>query len=124
MDLQIKQYYNHIAKYQSKGMKILKKTLLKTLDLKPLIKCREPVTVEYYILEDEKTDEDYNRKRPFGIEVVKKETIDGTIYREIKNVRNISDDASRVEDILNMLYRNIVTPITVADILEDMAVKQ
>ena len=123
MDLKPKEYYNHIAKYQSKGMKYVKKTLLKSLDLKPLLKCSEPVTVEYYIQEDEKDDEDYNPKRPFGIEVVKKETLNGKIYREIKNVRNITDDPSRVEDILTLLHRNSVTPITVADILEDMMVK-
>lgn len=79
--------------------------------------------VEYYISEDEKDDENYNEKKPFGIEVVKKQKINGSIYKEIKTVRHLTDSISQAEKLLLLLHRNSVTPITVSEILEDLAVK-
>ena len=71
----------------------------------------------------EEEDEDFNSKKPYGIEVVKKQKIDGVTYREIKRVNDMSDDAENLKKLLSILYRNSVTPITVGDVLEDLAVK-
>lgn len=117
------EYYNHIAEYQSKGMNYVKKKLFGIIDLKPKLRCEQAVLVEYYITEEEETDENYDRKKPYGIEVVKKQKIDGVVYREIKTVGNVSCDVHQVNDLLAILYRNSVTPITVGDVLEDLAVK-
>jgi len=101
----------------------LKKNLFGVVDLKPELKREQSVLVEYYLTEKEEDEEDYNSKKPYGIEVVKKQKIDGVTYREIKRVNNMSDDAESIKRLLSILHRNSVTPITVGDVLEDLAVK-
>lgn len=101
----------------------MKKKMFGVVDLKPKLKCEQAVLVEYYMTEEEETDENYDEKNPYGIEVVKKQKIDGVTYREIKTVNSISSDFQKVNDLLALLYRNTVTPITVGDVLEDLAVK-
>ena len=101
----------------------MKKNLFGVVDLKPELKREQSVLVEYYLTEKEEDEEDYNSKKPYGIEVVKKQKIDGVTYREIKRVNNMSDDAESIKRLLAILHRNSVTPITVGDILEDLAVR-
>lgn len=101
----------------------MKKKLFGVIDLKPSLKCEQSVLIEYYILEYEEFDEDYDYKKPFGIEVMKKQLIDGVVYREIKIVKHISSNMEQVKNLLEILRKNSVTPITVADVLEDLAVK-
>ncbi|MBR0278010.1 MAG: hypothetical protein IJQ50_06090 [Clostridia bacterium] len=97
----------------------MKKELYGSIDLKQQMKCKQPVIVEYFITEQEDGDRGYDKNKPFGIEVIKKQTIDGIIYREIKTVNHISENADRVNSLLNILHRNGVTPICVSDVLED-----
>ena len=104
-------------------MKCVKKKLFGVVDLKPVLKCEDSALVEYYISEEEACDEEYDIKKPFGIEVIKKQSIDGTLYREIKTVKHMSDNEYEIERVLAILRRNSVTPITVADVLEDLAVR-
>ena len=104
-------------------MNRLKKNLFGVVDLKPRLKREQSVLIEYYLTEKEEEDEDFNSKKPYGIEVVKKQKIDGVTYREIKRVNDMSDDAENLKKLLSILYRNSVTPITVGDVLEDLAVK-
>ena len=104
-------------------MNVLKKNLFGVVDLKPILKREQSVLVEYYLTEKGEEDEDFNSKKPYGIEVVKKQKIDGVTYREIKRVNDMSDDADSLKKLLAILHRNSVTPITVGDVLEDLAVK-
>ena len=104
-------------------MNVLKKNLFGVVDLKPILKREQSVLVEYYLTEKEEEDEDFNSKKPYGIEVVKKQKIDGVTYREIKRVNDMSDDADSLKKLLAILHRNSVTPITVGDVLEDLAVR-
>ena len=104
-------------------MNRLKKNLFGVVDLKPILKREQSVLIEYYLTEKEDEDEDFNSKKPYGIEVVKKQKIDGVTYREIKRVNDMSGDAENLKKLLSILYRNSVTPITVGDVLEDLAVK-
>ena len=101
----------------------MKKSLTGVIDLKPSLKCEQSVIIEYYIIEDENTDEDYDDKKPYGIEVMKKQLIDGVVYREIKTVRSISSSLDYVKGVADLLKKNSVTPITTGDVLEDLAVK-
>lgn len=101
----------------------MKKNLFGVVDLKPILKREQSVLIEYYLTEKEEEDEDFNSKKPYGIEVVKKQKIDGVTYREIKRVNDMSGDAENLKKLLSILYRNSVTPITVGDVLEDLAVK-
>lgn len=98
----------------------MKKTLIGVIDLKPELKCEQAVIVEYSRIEDEVGDEGYERLRPFGIEVVKKQKIDDIIYREVKMVRNLSESADKADRLLMLLCKNSVTPICVSDVLEDL----
>ena len=86
-------------------MNRLKKNLFGVVDLKPILKREQSVLIEYYLTEKEEEDEDFNSKKPYGIEVVKKQKIDGVTYREIKRVNDMSDDAENLKKLLSILYR-------------------
>lgn len=101
----------------------MKKELCGVIDLKPSMKCEQSVIIEYYLLECDLTDEDYDEKNPFGIEVMKKQMIDGVVYREIKTVKHMSDNCQYIKELLKLMKDNSVTPITVGDVLEDMSVR-
>lgn len=105
-----------------KGGMVLKRNLMGFVDLKEELKSNNNVVVEYFRTEEEETDENYNPKKPLGIEVVKKEDIDGITYRETKLVKHIGNSAEKIDKILELLRRNSVTPICVADVLEDLRV--
>ena len=98
----------------------MKKNLFGVVDLKPMLKCEQAVLVEYYITEEDEGDEAYDKYKPYGIEVVKKQKIDGVVYREIKSVKAMSNDREQVENLLSILHKNTVTPITVGDVMEDL----
>ena len=81
-----------------------------------------PIKVEYYkmINEDEMI---YGNKRKFGIKVVKTEYIQEKIKVEEKEIKYISDDEKRVNEILEVLKENEVTPVCVQDIICDFSRK-
>ena len=72
-----------------------------------------PIKLEYYkiINEDDITK---HEKAKFGIKVVKTED---------KKIQYVSNDEKRIEDFLNLLKENEVTPIAVEDILNDFSRK-
>ncbi len=41
---------------------------------------------------------------------------------ETETVRNITSDFDRALDIISLLARNLVTPVTLADVISDLAV--
>ena len=98
----------------------MKKSLVGVIDLKPELKCEQSVIVEYFRTETEEGEESHFHSRPYGIEVVKKQKIDGIIYREIKSINNITNTAESADELLGLLCRNSVTPICVSEVLEDI----
>ena len=100
----------------------MKRNLMGFVDLKDELESNNSVVVEYFRTEEEETDESYNPKKPLGIEVVKKENIGGITYRETKLVKHIGNSIEKIDKILELLRRNSVTPICVADVLEDLRV--
>lgn len=74
-----------------------------------------PIKLEYY-----KTSGEENVQKNFGIEVVKTEYIDGDVKIESKEIKDITNDEKKENEILNILKRNEVTPISVQDVLEDL----
>ncbi len=98
----------------------LKKTLIGAIDLEDLLECEDSAVVEYIRTEMEDADDGYDHEVPFGIEVVKKQTINGLIYKEVKTVKGITDNKESADKLLRLLCRNNVTPISVSDILEDL----
>ena len=81
-----------------------------------------PIKLEYYkiINEDDITK---HEKAKFGIKVVKTEYIENNIKTEDKKIQYISNDEKRIEEFLNLLKENEVTPIAVEDVLSDFSKK-
>ena len=78
--------------------------------------------IEYFITKTEKTDDVFNPQKRYGIEVVKKQIFSGNTYREIKRIDNMFEDALQAKAVLDILYRNCVTPIAVSDVIDDLLV--
>ena len=70
-----------------------------------------PIKLEYYKI--------INNDETFGVNVVKTEYKKDTIEVENKNIDYVSDNEKRVEEFLNLLKENEVTPVIVEDVLSD-----
>lgn len=81
-----------------------------------------PIKLEYYkiINEDEMVKD---KKAKFGINVVKTEYKKEKVKIEDKSIQHLSNDESKVEEILEIFKQYKVTPITVEDILSDFSKK-
>ena len=77
-----------------------------------------PIKLEYYkiINEDEFINKD-NAK--YGIKIVKTEYINDDVKTENKEIKHLSDNEEKTNQILEVLKRNEVTPIGVQDIIQD-----
>ena len=94
----------------------VKKETLAEADIK------HPVKLEYYKIINE-DDVIKQEKAKFGIKVVKTEYIENNIKTEDKKIQYISNDEKRIEEFLNLLKENEVTPIAVEDVLSDFSKK-
>lgn len=94
----------------------IKKETLKEADI------YHPIKLEYYkiINEDGMIKQE---KAKFGIHVVKTEYKKDDVKVENKEIPYLTNDEKRVEQILNMLKENEVTPVSVVDILSDFSKK-
>lgn len=81
-----------------------------------------PIKLEYYKIINE--DEMIKQERAkFGIHVVKTEYKKEDVKVENKKIQYLSNDEKKIEEILNILKENEVTPITVEDVLSDFSKK-
>ena len=81
-----------------------------------------PIKLEYYKIINE--DEMINgEKEKFGIGGEKTEYIGNNIKVENKTIKYLSNDEKKVEEILKVFKENEVTPIGVADIINDLSKK-
>ena len=71
--------------------------------------------LEYYQLENSTS------KHQYGIEIVKKETKNSQMNIEKKMINNICNREQETSKLLKILMTNKVTPISVEDILQDLA---
>ncbi len=81
-----------------------------------------PIKLEYYKLinEDEMIKQE---KAKFGISIVKTEYQKEEVKIENKKIQYVSNDEKKIEEILNILKENEVTPVAVDDILSDFSKK-
>ena len=78
-----------------------------------------PIKLEYYKIINE--DEFIKKERAtYGIEIVKTEYIDKKIKIEEKELKHISNNEEYINNLLNILKRNMVTPISIEDIINDL----
>lgn len=72
------------------------------------------IKLEYYKIIDEE-----NKK--YGIRTIKKEYMGNKTRIEEKTINYLSNDEQKIEDILNILKRNEVTPVCVEEIISDLS---
>lgn len=81
-----------------------------------------PIKLEYYKIINE-NEMIRQEKAKFGIDIIKTEYRKDNIEVENKKIQYISNDEKKIEEILNILKENEVTPITVEDVLNDFSKK-
>ena len=79
-----------------------------------------PIKLEYYkiINEDEFIK---NNKAKYGIKVVKTEYLEENIKTENETIKHSSNSEQKVDEILNTLKQNEVTPIATKDVISDIS---
>lgn len=74
-----------------------------------------PMKIEYYKIKEK------NKSRfRYGVEIIKKEYTEEKINVEIRNLCNIIEEDKKAEHLLEILKRNIVTPIGLKDVVTDL----
>lgn len=56
----------------------------------------------------------------YGVEVIKKEYVSDKVYIEKNNIKNITKDENRANEILEKLKKFKVTPIALQDVVDDL----
>ena len=79
-----------------------------------------PIKLEYYkiINEDEFVK---NNNAKYGIKVVKTEYLEGNSNVEDETIKYLSNNEQKVDEILNTLKQNEVTPIATKDVISDIS---
>ncbi|MCL2740053.1 MAG: DUF6514 family protein [Oscillospiraceae bacterium] len=75
--------------------------------------------MEYHILESV-IEHEGGEVRVFGVEIVKKQRKNGVLAVEVEAVENVCITRERICDFIITLANNLVTPVTLRDIVEDM----
>lgn len=81
-----------------------------------------PIELEYYkiVNDDEKMT---NNKAKYGINIVKKEYIGKDTRVEEKEIKYISNDEQKINEVLETLKQHEVTPVGVKDVMLDLSSK-
>lgn len=77
-----------------------------------------PIKLEYY----KHINEDYmldKNKAKFGIGIIKTEYIKEDTKIEEKNIKYLTNDEDKANDILRLFKENEVTPISAEDVIQD-----
>lgn len=81
---------------------------------------KEPIKLEYYkIINEDEMVKGENSK--YGIKIVKTQYIKEDTKVEEKTIKYLTSNEQKVNDILQILKDNEVTPISVQDIIYDMS---
>lgn len=79
-----------------------------------------PIKLEYYkIINEDEFIRNSNAK--YGIRVVKTEYLNNDANIEDETIKHLSNSEQRVDEILNILKQNEVTPITIKDVISDIS---
>ncbi|MCI8444547.1 MAG: hypothetical protein HFJ37_05280 [Clostridia bacterium] len=79
-----------------------------------------PIKLEYYkmINEDELV---HGKNAKYGIKIIKTEYLEKDTKVEDKTIKYLSSNEQKINDILNILKENEVTPIGVQDVICDFS---
>ena len=79
-----------------------------------------PIKLEYYkIINEDEFVKKNNAK--YGIRVVKTEYLENDINIEDETIKYLSNNEQKVDEILNTLKQNDVTPIATKDVISDIS---
>jgi len=73
--------------------------------------------IEYYELKSSIIEETHLSE--YGVEILKKDFFNDEVL-ERKEVRNIANTEEKIYNVLDILYRNEVTPVSLDDVIEDL----
>lgn len=73
--------------------------------------------IEYYQVESAMTEASHLVK--YGVEILKRDVVNDDIL-ERKEIRDITNIEEKIYNVLDILYRNKVTPVSVEDVIEDL----
>ncbi|MBR7164632.1 MAG: hypothetical protein IKD21_06670 [Clostridia bacterium] len=94
--------------------------LVKTVNVATDESGEETFFLDYYILEKEVQVEGISISR-FGLEIYKRaQRKDGTPYAEYRKVFDVFQTEAEANEVLHLLARNTVTPVSMKEILEDL----
>ncbi len=94
--------------------------LIKTVNVDSVEGEYEGFSLDYYLLEKEVCIESKCINR-FGVEIYKRaRRADGTAYAEYRKIFDLFQTAEEAMEVLELMARNTVTPISMKDILEDL----
>lgn len=94
--------------------------LFKTVNVDGVEGEYEGFSLDYYLLEKEVCIESKCINR-FGVEIYKRaKRPDGTAYAEYRKIFDVFHTAEEAMEVLEVMARNTVTPISMKDILEDL----
>lgn len=96
------------------GSTFINKDLLKESNI------NHPIKLEYYkvINEDELQ---IRKSAKFGIDIIKTEYLEGDTKIENKTIKHLSNDEQRVNELLDALKNNQVTPVGLEDVIIDFS---
>ena len=78
-----------------------------------------PIQLAYYKITNKEAEK--QQKAKFGIYIVKTEYKKENVKVEKKNIQYVSNDEKKIEEILNLLKENEVTPIAIEDVISDVS---
>lgn len=76
-----------------------------------------PIKLEYYKMVNEN---ELKKQKIYGIKIIKKEYKRNGVITEEKEIKHLSNDETKIEKILHIFKENLVTPISVDDIVTDL----
>lgn len=78
------------------------------------------IELEYYKISKKNKSKSTRKSNLYGIEIVKKEYLGGKKLKEKNNICNVTNDENVINNILNILKNNQVTPIALNDIIQEV----
>lgn len=73
--------------------------------------------LEYYQVKSYITEASHLVK--YGVEILKRDVVNNDIL-ERKEIRDITNVEEKIYNVLDILYRNEVTPVSIDDVIEDL----
>ncbi|GHV16280.1 hypothetical protein FACS189425_00260 [Clostridia bacterium] len=79
--------------------------------------------LEYYITKSEIESEGISVST-YGVEIIKKQRKNGIVLTETKAIQNVCVSERQIYKLMDLLAVNLVTPITLKDIIDDLIIEQ